>query len=437
MKNNEIPDVIAVERFQIIAPVINALKENADEAKISELKHEACEAAKISWKTLNRWLNRYAQKEFNGLIPKIKTFPERRKIPVGIIDEAILLRMEVTSRSIGQIIEILELEGRVEPGFIKKTTLRDRFAERGYSAAQMKQYQKPGIAARRFVRANRNDMWQSDIKYGPFIKVNGKPKQIYFVCFIDDATRYIVHAQFYDNLEQTIVEDAFRQAILKEGVPKRVFFDNGKQFRTTWMKRACAMLGIQLIYAAPYSPEAKGKVERFNQTLTSFLNEVALKKLKTLDEYNGWLKIWLQECYHNKEHGSLGVTPEFAYKSSKAPMRFLPIETIALAFLRLEQRKVDKSGCISFGGKKYEVGVEYVSRTVDITYDPNDTTTLTIEDNALGKSFTVKELVIGEHTGPRPKLPERLTPEKASTSRLLDAKEKVYTARRLSVKRAS
>ena len=105
-------------------------------------------------------------------------------------------------------------------------------------------------------------MWHSDIKYGPFLTINGEKKQIYLVSFMDDATRYVVHGEFYDSLDQTVVEDCFRKAVLKEGLPRRVYFDNGKQYRTKWMDRACAILGIKLLYAKPYSPESTGKIER-------------------------------------------------------------------------------------------------------------------------------------------------------------------------------
>ena len=143
-----------------------------------------------------------------------------------------------------------------------------------------------------------------------------------------------------------------------------------------------------------------------------------------------------QACYHNKEHSAIDKTPETAYQSSKTPLRFLPPDTIAKAFLRLEQRKVDKSGCISFGGKKYEVGVIYIGRTVDVVYDPADVSVLTVEDNHFNTSFRVKELVVGEHTGPRPKLPDYMTPTQPLTSRLLDEKQKQYDQRQLSAKRA-
>ena len=108
------------------------------------------------------------------------------------------------------------------PGFLKRTTLQDKLQEKGYSARQMKMYQQGGLAARRFQRRERGDLWHSDIKYGNFLTLGGEKKQTYLVSFLDDATRYCVHGEFYDSLDQAIVEDCFRKAILKEGLPRRV-----------------------------------------------------------------------------------------------------------------------------------------------------------------------------------------------------------------------
>jgi len=194
-------------------------------------------------------------------------------------------------------------------------------------------------------------------------------------------------------------------------------------------------MGIQLIFAKIYSPESKGKIERFNQTLNSFIAESVLKKPKSLSEYNHLFNVWLTECYHNKEHSGIDATPEVAYKSSKTPLKFLSAETVANAFLHSDRRKVDKSGCISFQGKKYEVGITYIGRTVDIVFDTSDTSILTVEDKHAKTSFQIKELVIGEHTGPRPKLPEFMSSTQPETSRLLDEKQKRYEKRQLSDKR--
>lgn len=436
IQNKGTQEEVALERFKIIGLILSAMEEHADRGKIGLLKSEACGQAGISRKTLDRWLNRYAQNGFDGLKYQGTSNKPKRLIPGELVKEAVLLRLEVPTRSVPQIIEILEMEGKVPAGFLKRSTLQDRLREEGYSRAQMKLYQRSGVAARRFARVERNDMWQADIKHCGYLKIHGKSKEIFFVGFIDDATRYIIHGEFYDSFDQSIVEDSLRKAILKEGLPRRLFFDNGKQFRNKWMERACAILGIKLIFTAPYSPEAKGKIERFNRTIDSFLAEADLKCPQSLSELNNLFHIWLAECYHNKEHASLGVAPETAYKTSRVPLRFLPAETVAKAFLRLEQRKVDKSGCISFHGKKYEVGAIYIGRTVDIVYDPADTSVLMVEDKHFNTSFQIKEITVGEHTGPRPKLPEYMTPTKPATSRLLDEKQKRYDNRQLSAKRA-
>jgi len=435
MTDQRKPEEIAVTRHKIIAPILAAMEEKRDAARLVLLKKEACKQYGISRRTVERWLDGYGKNGFEGLKPVKRAYKDLPVIPEELIDEAILLRREVPGRSIAQIIEILEMEGRAPAGFLKRTTLQGKLQGKGYSARQMKLYQQGGLAARRFQRQERGDMWHSDIKYGPFITAGGEKKQIYLVSFLDDATRYVVHGEFYDSLDQTIVEDCFRKAVLKEGLPLRVYFDNGKQYRTKWMERACAILGIKLLFAKPYSPEATGKIERFNRTVDSFLDEVSLQGCKTLEDYNKYFNVWLHECYHTRKHGGLnGVTPEIAYKSSNAALRFVQPEIVASAFMRAEQRKVDKSGCISFGGKKYEVGILFIGRTVTVAYDPNDTETLTVEHD--GQSLRVQELKIGKHTGPRPKLPKSMMTGLPQTSRLLDEKVKRYENRREAVRRA-
>jgi len=426
---------IAFSRYTIIAELVAALSDGTDAAKIVQLKKDTCLKNGISRRTLSRWLNGYNEHGFEGLKPISRSRRGSLFIPESIIDEAILLRRELPSRSVPQIIEILEMEGKVPVGLLKRTTLQDWLMERGYSARQMKLYSQPGVAARRFAHKERNGLWQSDIKFGPYITENGVKRQIYLVCFIDDATRYVVHAEFYLSLDQTIVEDCFRKAILREGLPKRVYFDNGGQYRNKCMTRACAILDIRLLYTKPYSPESKGKIERFNRTFGAFLDEISLKHCQTLDEYNKYLAVWLQECYHSREHEGLKTTPEIAYKSSKEPLRMVSAETVAKAFRRVESRKVDKSGCISFLGKKYEAGVIYVGQKIDISYDPADISTLEAEPK-YAEPFRIKEMVIGPRSGPRPQLPKMMTGVTPETSRLLDGKEKQFENRSNATKQA-
>jgi hypothetical protein len=111
------------------------------------------------------------------------------------------------------------------------------------------------------------------------------------------------------------------------------------------------------------------------------------------------------------------------WNGDSQPIRFLDADTIANAFLHCEERKVDKAGCISFEGQKYEVGLAFIGCKVDVVYDPADTEELTIEYEGQAP-WKARRLVIGEKTGERPHLPEQLLPEKAESSRLLAAATK-------------
>lgn len=425
MKDKEKSEEMAANRMQLIAPL---LAEGLDASKVMQLRKKICEANGISDRTLRRYLARYWEGGYDNLRPKSKeNHREKEAIPQKVLEQAILLRREVPGRSVAQIIQILEWEGLVEPGEIKRSTLQEKFAGKGYSTRHMKIYASSGTATRRFQRKQRNDMWHSDLKFGPYLPIGpgGKKKQVYLVVFLDDATRYILHGEFYQSLDATIVEDCFRKSILKYGLPDSVYFDNGKQYRNKWMTRACSKIGVRLIFARPYGCEATGKIERFNRVVDSFLDEVYLVKPKTLDELNRLFNIWVDECYQNKAHSGLekSQSPAMTYRNDSKPAKFIESAVLSNAFLHCESRKVDKAGCISFEGKKYEVGILFTGYKVDVIFDPSDTRVVTIEyENQ--PPFTARELQIGEFTGKKPKLPEHMTAVPASESRLLNAAQK-------------
>jgi len=423
MKDQQKAEAIATERLQLLSPL---LAEGLDPAKAREIKQRICQQSGLSERTLRRYLAKYRKEGFGGLKPKGKGRKPLESIPAEVLEQAILLRREVPSRSVAQLIQILEWEGRIQPGQIKRSTLQEQLAKRGYSTRHMRMYAETGVAARRFQKRHRNRLWHSDIKYGPYLPIGpgGAMKQVFLVTFIDDATRFVLHGEFYPVMDKTIIEDCFRKAIQKFGVPEAVYFDNGKQYRTQWMTRACSKLGIRLLFARPYSPESTGKVERFNRIVDAFLNEAALEKPKTLERLNELFWVWLSECYQNKPHSALENqrSPESAYRSDKKPLRFVDPEELADAFLHCEKRKVDKSGCISFMNRKYEVGLPFIGCTVDVVFDPADITELTIEYEGHAP-WRVREMVIGERAGRRPPLPEHLGPVPADASRLLTAAE--------------
>ena len=432
---NQKAEEIAQGRIEIISPL---LENGIDKGKLKQLVALQCQKYGISERTAKRYLDSYHKDGFKGLCPVKRGKPAKKgAITDEIIDMAVMLRREVPSRSIETIIKILEMEEVVAEGELKRTTLQENLARRGYSTRQMKMYSNSaGVATRRFSKKRRMHLVHSDIKHGIYLPIgpNGKMQQVYLVTMLDDATRFMLHAQFYPTLDQTIVQECLRMAILKYGLMEAVFFDNGPQYRTKWMRRACAKLGIRLLYAKPYSPEATGKVEKFNRLVGNFLAEAVLEKPTTLNSLNELFDAWLTECYQNKPHTALdSKTPQSVFNADPTPLRFVLPEIVADAFLHYEDRKVDKTGCISFCGKKYEVGLKYMGFTVGVVYDPLDINEITIEYKD-DEPFRVQELVIGANSGKKPKMPETLNAIKPDSSRLLAGVKKMNKKRRDSQK---
>jgi hypothetical protein len=164
----------------------------------------------------------------------------------------------------------------------------------------------------------------------------------------------------------------------------------------------------------------------------SFLGEAALEKPQTLRRLNELFWVWLSECYQNKPHSAIGkdVSPEAAFQNDPKALRFVTADLLANAFLHVETRKVDKSGCISFMNRKYEVGVKFLGNQVDVVYDPADISEITVEYEGY-KPWQARPLIIGTNTGGRPKLPEHLGQVPADSARLLQVAEQKHGKRRV------
>ena len=425
------PDEEATERFNLIAPLVC---DGLDKGRRYDLMHEISERSGLSERTLRRYVSAWNEGGFDALKPRQGW--ERPDSRLGgdfglIVAAAIELRRESPSRSVADIIKILEMEGAVSPGSVARSTLQRHMAAKGYAASQMRMYTSKGAAARRFQKEHRCQLFQSDVKYGPFVTAeNGRKKQAFLVVWIDDATRFIISARFY--LEQTTdeIEDCLRRGIQKYGVPEKIFTDQGGQYKSKQIARICAKLGIRLLRARPYHAEAKGKVENFNKQVGKFLSEAALKRFATLDEYNEYLRYWVDEYYQKHSSEPLGnISPATAFGTDKRPLKFVSAATLRDAFLQTETRKVDKTGCISFNGHQYEVGLAFIGKKVEIRFDPSWTEELEV---AYGQSKPViaKKLVIGTNCGVARELPEHMRTEPPKTSRMLDALKKEFEANR-------
>lgn len=420
------PDDVATKRIGILGPLLYG---EVDTAKRTQLIREISEREEISQRTLRRWLFAYEHEGYKGLLPKSNPRGGKSSsVTEEILDEAVMLRREVPTRSVRQIITILEMEGLVAPGQVKRSTLQDHLMKRGYGARQLRMYHSTGAgAARRFQRLHRNDLWQLDIKYLLVLPETAKRKaqQLYASVVIDDATRLVVACRIYERQDTWNVLDSLRGAIERYGLPDRIFTDNGSQYISRHMTQVCAKLGVKKIRARPRAAASKGKVEVFNKRLDSFVEEVKLKRPQSAVEVQHYLDIWLHELYQTRPHSALdGKTPLQAFKEDDKALRWASKEQLDFAFVFTETRLVDKTGCLSFRGIPWEAGQDLIGMKVDVAFNPNNPDEVEIFHEGF-EPRKIGPLVIKAHSAPRKRipLPERTKPQ---TSRELDAAAKLY-----------
>ena len=216
------------------------------------------------------------------------------KLTPDILQRAKELKQANPSRSIPHIINMLssELGYKLE---IAPSTLWRHLSKMGLGGRTT----LPKSGFKRWSTAAPNDIWQSDVNYGPYIPDPGNPdikRRTYLIAFLDDYSRLITHAEYFFAESVYSLEICFKKALLRKGVPKQVYVDNGAVFQSHVFHQACAELGIRHISAKPYSPEGKGKLERFWRTLNDdFVVELHTDPVQTLEELNKKLWAWLEE----------------------------------------------------------------------------------------------------------------------------------------------
>ena len=443
MKSKEVTswqDEKASERLNTIAPL---LADDLDPAKRSQLREQISENTGISERTLYRYEAAWRREGFTGLRPMNRKMRRSQNLPDNfdeILEQAIQLKKEVPTRSVAKIILILEMEGWVTPGVLKRSTLQRYLYRAGLGVKQMKRYNEARNAtSRRFCKPHRMMLSQCDIKYGLKLPVGkgGKKVQTYLSAILDDHSRMVLESEWYDNQEATIVEDTFHKAILKRGVMDSVYADNGKQYVSATLTLALERLGVRYMHAKPYHAWSKGLIERFNSTVDGFLEEVKLKDIKSLEELNGYWHVWVEEYYHNKPHDGIreyyeslgvpvpegGITPAQEWNRDNRALKFLDSSVVAEAFMHHEIREIDKSGCLSFGGRKYDISVSLAGKTVEISYDPMATETIIVKCEGTAP-ITAKPLAIPEFCDKSPVRPSCMQETVPETSRFLDGLKK-------------
>lgn len=126
-----------------------------------------------------------------------------------------------------------------------------------------------------------------------------------------------------------------------------------------------ASLGIALIHATPYSPEGKGKIERFFRTVRSGFLSTA--PVKSLSDFNDAFRIWLQDDYHKRKHSATGETP-FARFTAHIECLRKADDNISDHFRTRARRRVSKDRCVALNGRLYEAPIALIGQQIELFY---------------------------------------------------------------------
>jgi transposase InsO family protein len=215
----------------------------------------------------------------------------------------------------------------------------------------------------RFEHEHPNDLWQMDFK-GPVCTERGgwcRPLTV-----IDDHSRYALCVKACANERGQTVQKALTAVLRLYGLPRRILVDNGSCWRavespwtpfTLWLMR----LGIRVTHSRPRHPQTHGKNERFNRTLKAEAMEgVSFTDLahcqRRFDEFT---------IRYNtvRPHESLQMQPPITrYRPSPRPYpeRLPPVE-----YMEGEKvRKVSGGGFLKVGGSGYHVGHAFAGEPV-------------------------------------------------------------------------
>jgi transposase len=201
-------------------------------------------------------------------------------------------------------------------------------------------------------------------RFGELIQIDGSPHDWFegrgprctLIVFIDDATSRLTALHFAPVESGEAYLAALREQILTHGRPLAFYSDRHGIFRVnakdaqsgdgkTEFGRVVDRLGITLINAL--TPQAKGRVERANQTLQDrLIKEMRLSNINSIEQAQAFLPRFMVS-YNEK----FAVPPHDETPAHRPWTK--PADDLDLALASQDERVLSKSLTFSYGGTKY------------------------------------------------------------------------------------
>jgi transposase InsO family protein len=237
---------------------------------------------------------------------------------------------------------------------------------------------RPKSSYIRFQAEQPNETWQSDFTHYRLTRPDGTPgTDVEIITWLDDHSRYTLHASAHPAITAHIVVTTFRQAADQHGYPASTLTDNGMVYTVrlaghgrhggrTALEKELAHRGITQKNSRPGHPTTCGKVERFQQTMKKWLRAQPAQPT-TLAQLQTLIDTFVDEYNHRRPHRSLPhrATPATAYTAR--PKASPDTERTRETHDRVREDRVNKAGTVTLrhAGRLHHIGI---GRTYAGTY---------------------------------------------------------------------
>ena len=332
-----------------------------EKLKRKELKQKkAAHLLDISVRQVRRLLKAYRKGGAKGITHKLRGLPGNKHVDQTVLNHAV----SVFSTTYADFTITLAHEKLVQyHGFLYgRETLRTALMAVGFW--HPKRQPKPVMHMMRERRACEGELIQLD--GSPHLWFEDRGPYCTLLVYMDDATGKLLWLEFVESESTNAYFSATRHYLEANGKPLAFYSDKHGVFRVNTTKgssagtedsngltqfgRAMKELEIKLIFAN--SPQAKGRVERVNQTLQDRLvKELRLQHISTMDEANRYLPVFM-ETFNQK----FAVVP-------KSPMNMhRPLtkqDHLDEMLIQKHTRILSKQLTLSYGNKIYQIQTDH------------------------------------------------------------------------------
>lgn len=323
-------------------------------------------------RTLEDWWYAYKKGGFAALVPATRSDQGHSRV---LDPQTATWILEQVTQSPQVPVKVLyahwQQQGRALPSV---SVVYRHLRRQGLDRASLRAGRLESGPTKAFEAPHVNDLWMVDFSPGPTLSVEGQGLPTQLCVLIDDHSRLLPFAAYYLRADTEAFHHALKEAILRRGLPRKLYTDQGKPFVNAHTRIVCASLGIRLLHCRPYHSWSKGKIERVIFSIQQgFESTLRLPghQVHSLVELNDQVSAWIQTVYHQRIHSSTGESPELRYQRAAQTLRHLqPGQDIDRLFYIHLTRAVRKNGTVRLDGQLYEVPLHLRALKVQLRLDP-------------------------------------------------------------------